>query len=85
MPGMALLSQLFRSAAITGRADYMNAWFADRQGGRWAEQTVRQALPRVPGPGGAQLSELAELRHRGVITEAEFDTLRARMRTSPRS
>jgi hypothetical protein len=78
---MVLLSQLFRSAAITGRTDYMNAWFADRQGGRWAEQTVRAALPRVPGaPAGRSLADLTELRRRGVITDAEFEQLRARLR-----
>jgi Short C-terminal domain len=79
MPAMALLSQMFRSAAITGNTDYMNAWFADRQGGRWAEQRVRAALPRVPGAASPRLSELAELRHRGVITDAEFERLRARL------
>jgi hypothetical protein len=42
---MALLSQMIRTAAITGRTDNLNAWFADRQGGRWAEQTVRSAFP----------------------------------------
>jgi hypothetical protein len=43
---MALLSQMFRSVAITGDTQRLNAWFADRQGGRWAEQTVRAAFPQ---------------------------------------
>ena len=47
---MALLSQMFRAAAITGRTDAVSAsWFAGRQGGRWADQTVAAALPNVPG------------------------------------
>ena len=43
---MVLLSQYIRATAITGRSDTLNAsWFAGRQGGRWAEQTVRAAMP----------------------------------------
>jgi hypothetical protein len=90
---MALLSQMIRSVAITGRTDSANAWFADRQGGRWAEQTVRSAFPpgmsgarRAPRPGAAapadpaaRLRELDVLRERGVITDAERSRLRARI------
>ena len=47
-PQMALLSRMFRTVAITGRTDTINAWFADRQGRRWAEQTVRGASPTSP-------------------------------------
>ena len=53
---MALLSQMIRNVAITGRTDNLNAWFASRQGGRWAEQTVRDAFPGRPhaqGPAAA--------------------------------
>ena len=35
---MVLLSQLIRTAAITGRTDNLPTWFAGRQDGRWAEQ-----------------------------------------------
>ena len=80
---MALLSQLFRTAAITGRTDTMNAWFAGRQGGRWAEQTVAAAFPMAAphtqprrDPADA-LRELTELRERGVVDDAEFERLRA--------
>ena len=76
---------MFRTVAITGRTDTVNAWFATRQGGRWAEQTVRDAFPNVgPQPRGAPprnreqtLRQLAELHERGVITDAEFENLRA--------
>lgn len=72
---MALLSQMIRSVAITGSTDYVNAWFADRQGGRWAEQTVRSAFPNVShaprrDPARA-LQDLTELHRRGVVTDAE--------------
>jgi hypothetical protein len=89
---MALLSQMIRTAAITGRPDEVHAWFADRQGGRWAEQMVRGAMPPAHGrpaprnardPAGPDPAEthreLTELHRRGVITEAEFELLRTRL------
>jgi hypothetical protein len=87
---MVLLSQLIRTAAITGRTDSINAWFAGRQGGRWVEQTVRAAVPTAaPPPQGTEaagadpaerLRDLTELHERGVLTQAEFEGLRARLR-----
>ena len=87
---MVLLSQMIRTAAITGRTDTINAWFADRQGGRWVEQTVRAAVPTAAPPSqgtevasadpAETLRELTELHRRGVLTEAEFEGLRARLR-----
>jgi len=83
---------MIRSAAITGRPDEVHAWFADRQGGRWADQMVRGAIPPAHGrpaprsahnPAGADsaetLRELTELHRRGVITDAEFELLRTRL------
>lgn len=85
---MALLSQMFRTVAITGRTDTVNAWFASRQGGRWAEQTVRDAFPRIqpatatrpPADPDRTLQELTELHARGALTDAELKDLRARLR-----
>jgi hypothetical protein len=88
---MVLLSQYIRRAAITGRTDTIDpSWFAGRQGGRWVEQTVRGAMPtaapparttEVPGAGSAEkLRELTQLHERGVLTQAEFERLRARLR-----
>jgi hypothetical protein len=80
---MVLLSQLIRGAAITGRTDHVADWFAGRQGGRWAEQMVRSAVPPAgaPRPDPAEtLRELTELHRRGVLTDVEFDGLRARLR-----
>jgi hypothetical protein len=85
---MVLLSQLMRSAAITGRTDNLATWFAGRQGGRWAEQTVRAAIPTAAAHGPATpreprpadptetLRELTELHERGVVSDAEFEDLR---------
>jgi hypothetical protein len=88
---MALLSQMFRHVAITGRTDDLNAWFAGRQGGRWAEQKVRAAFPPTPPQTRTEyaaatqpradpaegLRQLTELRRRGVVTDAEFERLAA--------
>jgi hypothetical protein len=75
---MALLSQLIRQAAITGRPDTVNAWFADRQGAQWTERTIRAAFPPARHrPPAEMLRELEQLHERGVVTDAEFDRLRA--------
>jgi hypothetical protein len=91
---MALLSGMIRTAAITGRTDTINAWFAGRQGGRWAQQTIAAAFPTLPPHGQTTppavasgrpvdpadtLRELTELHEHGVVTDAEFEALRARM------
>jgi hypothetical protein len=85
---MALLSRMIRTVAITGRTDTINTWFATRQGGRWAEQTIsaafpaqaaRSASPPVDKPPAADpaetIRELTELRRSGVLTDAEFEDL----------
>jgi hypothetical protein len=78
---MALLSQMMRTAAITGRPDQVHAWFADRQGGRWAEQLVRDAYPAPHRSRDRETTEreLRELYERGVLTGEELGRLRARL------
>ena len=84
---MVLLSQMIRTAAITGRTDNLARWFAGRQGGRWADQMVRAAVPtaahgpvapREPARADAAetLRELTDLHERGIVTDAEFERLR---------
>jgi hypothetical protein len=76
---MALLSQLFRRAAISGRADPLDAsWFAGRQGGRWASQTVNSALAGSRAK-GIRRRELDDLEGDGVVSKAEADALRDRL------
>jgi hypothetical protein len=85
---VALLSQSIRRVAITGRVDAANAWFAGRQGGRWAEQAIGAAFPWAAPAAGTRppvrreparsdpaetLRELTELHRRGVLTDAELD------------
>jgi hypothetical protein len=90
---MALLSGMMRSVAIWGDTNTIDRWVIGRQGGRWADQTVRAAMPKaasrapenrvaraVPADSEDTLRELNELRKRGVITDAEFDALRRGVR-----
>jgi len=84
---MALLSHMMRTAAVTGRTDTIGSWVVGRQGGRWAEQTVRAAIPTAghatrgtPADPAGTLRELTELHARGVVTDAEFESLRADLR-----
>ena len=86
MARVALLSGMMRSAASWGRTDTLSAWCAGRQGGRWAEQTVRAAIPTTaphakpaPADPAERLRKLTELHDDGVVTDAEFEALRARL------
>ena len=73
---MVLLSQMMRTAAFTGSTDYsMFTRIAGRQGGQWAERTVRQAYQA--GRSQQAIRELDNLRERGVLTDSEFARLRA--------
>ena len=74
-----LLSGLIRQATVTGRTDYIRSWLGDRQGGRWAEQTVQAVVPAAR-PRPERLRELDDLHQRGVVTDAEYKQLRARVR-----
>jgi hypothetical protein len=95
MEGNTGADPMMRTAAFTGRTDTVGAWCAGRQGGRWAEQTIRAAFPTAAppaqrtapagrDPAGADpaetLRELTELHQRGVLTDAEFEGLRTRLR-----
>ena len=79
-----------RTDAVDSRR--VNAFFGGRQGGRWARQTVAAAIPTAaphvsqvsPPPerdrsDAETLRELTKLRQRGVVTDAEFEKLRAEL------
>jgi len=78
---MVLLSQMMRTAAFTGSTDDLFTRIAGRQGGQWAERTVRAAYParRAAGDSATRLRELTDLRERGVLTDSEFEQLRAHL------
>jgi hypothetical protein len=77
---------MMRTVAVTGRTDHVHLWVADRQAGAWAERTMRGALPRSAAPATAAppadpaetLERLTQLHESGILTDAEFEALRAR-------
>jgi hypothetical protein len=73
-----LLSGLVRQATITGRTDHIESWLGARQGGRWARQ-VQAIVPAATRPRPERLRELDDLHERGVVTDAEYQQLRARL------
>jgi Short C-terminal domain len=73
-----LLSQMVRQATVTGRTDYIQSWLGQRQGGRWAQQ-VQAIVPAATRPRPERLRELDDLHEHGVVTDAEYQQLRARL------
>jgi hypothetical protein len=87
---MVLLSSMMRTAAFTGRTDTVFTRIAGRQGGQWAERTVSHVYPTgTPRPYGApsppahdaaaSMQALTQLHERGLLTDAEFEDLRAQL------
>jgi hypothetical protein len=74
---MALLSGMMRASAMTGDPDYVNGWFHDRQFGRWMLQGPPARRPAADPE--AALRDLADLHRRGIVTDDEFERLRARV------
>ncbi|MEU3463571.1 SHOCT domain-containing protein [Streptomyces sp. NPDC006733] len=92
---MGLLRGVARTAVVAGTATAVSNRVSRRQAGRWAQQGRPQvhdepvdaapaAAPAAAPSGGmdatiAQLRELGELRSQGVLTDAEFETQKARI------
>ena len=84
---MVLLSSMFRTAAITGRTDTINASGSPivKAGAGPSRRfvphsrTSRHPRPRIATRPTA-LRQLTELHRAGVVTDAELDELRARLR-----
>ncbi|MFZ2530659.1 MAG: SHOCT domain-containing protein [Rhodococcus sp. (in: high G+C Gram-positive bacteria)] len=90
MPG--LLRGVARTAVIAGTATSVSNRVSRRQGQRWAQkeqnqnaQAQQQAAPPPPPPpaGGVDrleaLKQLGELKAQGVLTDAEFESEKARI------
>ena len=78
---MVLLSSMMRAQAISGRTDYVDQWFSGRQFGRWVYQPARPAATPPPTADPAEsLKTLTELHERGVVSDAEFEVLRSRIK-----
>jgi hypothetical protein len=90
---MPLLRGIARTAAIAGTATVVSNRVSRRQGNRWAQQEEQQYAqqqpqqyappPAPPAPDPiAQLKDLAELKAQGVLTDAEFETQKAKVLAS---
>ena len=78
---MVLLSSMMRAQAITGRTGLIDEWLAGRQFGRWAQPPARAAATPPPAADPAEsLTMLTELHQRGLVSDAEFETLRSRIK-----
>jgi hypothetical protein len=71
---------MFRSQAIYGDTNTFLATVAGRQGGQWARRTVEGAMPHPPSAPRRPSTDatLADLHRRGLVTDAELASLRAR-------
>ena len=89
-----LIRGVARTAAIAGTATAVSNRVSRRQANRWSQQaeaqayeqqqaTASQAPPPPPASTEtdtlAQLKELGELKTAGVLTEAEFEALKAKI------
>jgi len=87
MPG--LLRGVARTAAIAGTATAVSNRVSRRQGRRWSQQEAppepayqQQAPPppaAAPADPVAQLEKLADLKDRGILTDAEFAAQKAKI------
>ena len=85
MPG--LLRGVARTAVIAGTATAVSNRVSRRQANRWSQQEEQQYVqeqpPPAPAPAAAdpieQLKELAQLKDQGVLTDAEFQTQKAKL------
>jgi hypothetical protein len=93
MPG--LIRGVARTAAIAGTATAVSNRVSRRQANRWSQQEAAQAPPQyyepppqpapAPAPAAAapdpieQLTQLADLKERGLLTDAEFNAQKAKL------
>ena len=90
MPG--LLRGIARTAVIAGTATAVSNRVSRRQANRWsrqeqdqyAQQQYVQQAPPAPAPAAApdlvtQLQGLADLKAKGILTDAEFDAQKAKI------
>lgn len=89
MPG--LMRGIARTAVIAGTATAVSNRVSRRQANRWSQQEQQQQYAAdqsqapAPAPAAApvdmvaQLQGLADLRDKGILTDAEFDAQKAKL------
>jgi hypothetical protein len=89
MPG--LLGGIARTAVIAGTATAVSNRVSRRQANRWSQQEEAPAYAAPPpvAPSAppavdvvAQLKGLADLKDQGILTQAEFDSQKAKLLAS---
>lgn len=94
MPG--LMRGVARTAVVAGTATAVSNRVSRRQANRWSAQAEPQPQYYEPAPAQyapppaaaaaadpiEQLKQLAELRNQGILTEAEFETQKAKILAS---
>lgn len=85
---MGLLRGIARTAVVAGTATAVSNRVSRRQSNRWAqqdqqqyEQQYAQPAPAAPDP-VEKLTQLANLKSQGILTEAEFETQKAKILAS---
>ena len=84
---MGLLGGIARTAVVAGTATAVSNRVSRRQASRWAEQEPQQAYaePQAAAPAGDQdsaldqLKQLGELKASGILTDAEFESQKAKI------
>lgn len=87
---MGLIGGMARTAVVAGTATAVSNRVSRRQAGRWAAQEQQQEpppqdepAPQAPASDGGdmlgQLEKLGDLRDKGILTEEEFATQKARL------
>ncbi len=90
---MPLLRGIARTAVVAGTATAVSNRVSRRQGNRWAQQNEPQPVQQqqyAPPPAAAapardpvaQLKDLADLKSQGILTDAEFETQKAKILAS---
>ncbi len=85
---MGLIGGMARTAVVAGTATAVSNRVSRRQAGRWAAQdqpAYEEPPEAAPAPAPAQddvlaqLEKLGQLRANGVLSDAEFETQKARL------
>jgi len=76
-----MIRRMARVALVAGTATAVSNSVARRQHGRWAEQSQQAATPVADSMTDtlAQLERLAELKERGILTDAEFEAQKQKL------
>ena len=79
---MGLIKTALKTAVAVKTAHFVHDRIQQRQGEKWASEHPLTAAPSTTENRFAQLAQLGELRTAGVLTDAEFESEKARVLAS---